>query len=290
MHRRFPTQYVLVVLVLCCGATGVADSPPEREPSPEFAAVKIGVAALIKQIVIAGSELEAKELSRNDSLVVRVVASYPHGTDYRYDIEYFALEAGDYNLLDYMRRKDGSEIGEVHAVTVSAATSLPPGQVKPNALQLRDVAEGGRYRILVIGAVVLWIAGLIAILSIGRRKKVIADHDDEKPKTFADRLRPLLQTAQHGELDVSQKAELERTLLTYWQRRLALEELPPHEAIQVLRSHPEASQLLVQLEQWLHRPGSDADVDVELLLAPYQDMEEPGTDSQDMVTSASEEP
>ena len=54
----------------------------------------------------------------------------------------------------------------------------------------------------------------------------------------------------------AQLAELERTLLVYWERRLNLRDRKPAEAIAELRRHPEAGPLFQQLEAWLHRPGS----------------------------------
>jgi hypothetical protein len=249
---------------------------------------KIGVAVKLDQVVIAGSELEAKKLLRDDPLVVRVVETFPHGTDFRYDIECFALEAGTYNIADFLQRKDGSEV-DVDPITLEVSDSLPAGQVKPSTLRPKNVAEGGRYRLLVVVAVVLWFLGLIFILTIGRKKGQGNAAEALQDLTFADRLRPLLESAQKGELDVTKKAELERTLMTYWQRRLGLESLSPHEAICELREHPQAGQLLVQLEQWLHRPESGTHVDVELLLRPYQEIEEPGDEANAAVAATSSE-
>jgi hypothetical protein len=75
-----------------------------------------------------------------------------------------------------------------------------------------------------------------------------------------------------GKLSQPQLASLERTLLAFWRKRLRLEHTDPAEAIATLRSHAEAGPLLEQLEAWLHRPGTDRDVDAARLLKPYRDL------------------
>jgi hypothetical protein len=122
---------------------------------------------------------------------------------------------------------------------------------------------------LIVGGV-SWLLGLLAILWFGRRRKAATAAADAKPLTVADRLRPLVEAAIAGKLTHKQRAELERTLLAFWRRRLGLEKQKPAEAMALLRAHPEAGQLLEQLEIWLHRPGTAEAVNVTALLRPYQ--------------------
>jgi hypothetical protein len=75
-----------------------------------------------------------------------------------------------------------------------------------------------------------------------------------------------------GRLAPAQLAELERALVSYWRRRLSLEDLTPVEALSQLRAHPEASPLVTQLETWLHRPAGERNVDVASLLEPYRNI------------------
>jgi hypothetical protein len=79
-----------------------------------------------------------------------------------------------------------------------------------------------------------------------------------------------VESALAGNLSRAQQAELERTLLAFWRRRLNLDQTKAAEAMAALRSHPEAGALLGQLEAWLHRPGGAGEVDVNALLKPYQ--------------------
>ena len=47
----------------------------------------------------------------------------------------------------------------------------------------------------------------------------------------------------------------------------------------------QAGPLLSQVEAWLHRPGGEQDVDVAVLLAPYQNLPAEDLDLQPLVTA-----
>ena len=111
--------------------------------------------------------------------------------------------------------------------------------------------------------------GLIALVFYGRHKHAVS-HIAARPVTLADHLRPLIEGARAGRLSPARLAELERTLIAYWARRLHLEGRKPAEALEAMRGHPEAGPLLGQLETWLHRPGPSGEVDVAALLEPYR--------------------
>lgn len=238
----------------------------EREPS-------VGMRACIEDIVLEGSELKAKPAEDLDApIVLRVRAARVHGTAFRYDLEYYGLDPGRFDLRDYLVRADGSSTAGLPAIPVDIQPLLPAGQVEPHPLMPRKVPEVGGYRTLVTLAIVAWVVGLLAILWLGRRKRLLAAEQAEVVVTLADRLRPAVEAARRGDLDESGKAELERLLLAYWRRRLGLGEQKASRAMTQLRSHAEAGPLLRQLEVWLHQPGPGGDdVDVALLLEPYRD-------------------
>lgn len=243
--------------------------------------VTVGMPGRIEQLILPGSELEVKPLDDPRApVVVRIESAYRHGTAYRYDLVYYALEPGKYDLRDYLRRKDGSSTGDLPPLPVEVSAVLPPGQVLPNPLQAKGTPWLGGYRLALGIGGFLWVAGLLAILLVGRRRKRGAEATDARPLTVADRLRPLVEKAIAGKLTQQQLAELERTLLAFWRRRLGLEDQKPAEAIAILRAHPEAGPLLEQLEAWLHKPGTSGSVDVAALLLPYHDFpDEEITDS-----------
>jgi hypothetical protein len=226
--------------------------------------------ARIDQIVLPGTELEVKPLEgRRAPVVLRIVNVWPHGKAFRYDLEYYGLEKGTFDLKDELRRKDRSSAAGLPSIPVRIDSVLPPGQVTPHELTSEETPRPGGYRLLLAAGFVLWVLGFVAILVVGRRK-VRAARAAARPLTLADRLRPLIEGAVAGRLDAGRLAELERALIIYWSRRLRLADRKPAEVLAVLRRHPEAGPLLEQLEIWLHRPRASATIDVAVLLEPYR--------------------
>ncbi|HXG09961.1 MAG TPA: hypothetical protein VNK04_09245 [Gemmataceae bacterium] len=258
------TGDVVVALTIVLVGTGALRAEDRRSTT-------VGMAARIDQVVLPGPELEVRPLSDRSPLVLRIAEVYPHGTAFRYSFVYYGLEPGTFDLRDYLRRKDGSSTADLPPLRVEIQSVLPPGQIEPNPLAMRPSPVLGGYRLLLVGVGILWVAGLLAILLVGRRKKRDAGAA-ARPLTVADRLRPLVEKALAGKLTPSQLAELERALLAFWRRRLRLENARPAEAMTLLRAHQEAGPLLAQLEAWLHRPGTAAHVDVAALLRPYQNI------------------
>ena len=68
----------------------------------------IGVKVQVNDQVILGPELEAKLLTQNSSVVLRIKAIRPHGDAYRYDYEYYGLVSGSFDLGDYLQAKNYS--------------------------------------------------------------------------------------------------------------------------------------------------------------------------------------
>jgi len=253
-------------LVALLNGPGVVRAEDRREST-------VGLPARIDGLVLPGPELEAKPLvDRRAPLVVRVLQAWPHGSAFRYDIEYYGLEKGHFDLKAYLRRKNGSAAADLPSIPVEVRSVLPPGQVKPNELRPEAPPWLGGYWIALIAVGVLWAAGLLAILFVGRRKKKAREQLAARRATLADHLRPLVEGAVAGRLTAAQLADLERSLLIYWERRLNLRKCKPAQAIAELRRHAEAGPLLQQLEGWLHRPGTAEGVDVAALLNPYRDI------------------
>src|SRR5262245_13586952 len=62
-----------------------ADATPASEPKP-LSKSSVGLPQRINQIVLPGTELEVRPSEDHDEpLVLRIVATYKHGTAYRYD-------------------------------------------------------------------------------------------------------------------------------------------------------------------------------------------------------------
>ncbi|MDA1016621.1 MAG: hypothetical protein O3A00_19460, partial [Planctomycetota bacterium] len=79
----------------------------------------VGMTQKIDQIVLPGSKVEVRPITQDTSIVVRIIEIFPHGSDTRYDIEYYGLDPGAYNLLDFLQRADGSSLENVPAVPIT---------------------------------------------------------------------------------------------------------------------------------------------------------------------------
>ena len=260
--RRVPG---LVVALACVVSAVAAQARDERRAS-------VGMRARIEQVVVLGSALAVKPIEPKSPIVLRIVATWPHGTDHRYDLEYYGLEPGTHDLGAYLTRADASDTTPLPKLEVAIEAILPPGQIEPVALTPKAPPRLGGYSTTLVVGGVLWLVGLFAILFVGRRRRRAAVDAAKRPVTLADRLRPLVEGAAAGSLDDGQKAELERLLLAFWRRRLDLGALKASAAIVQLRAHAEAGPLLRQLDAWLHKPGPARAVDVTALLQPYRDV------------------
>lgn len=234
--------------------------------------VPVGISGRIEQVVIPGGLLEERAIDGSKTpVVLRIEASYPHGSAHRYDLVYYGLEPGTYNLIDFLQYPDGKPFEGDDSIEVVVYPVLPPDVVKPNEIEIHKTGRFGGYRTLAIVAGVFWVIGLVLILTVGRGT---AGQKQEQtgPATLADRLRPMIESASQGSATHRELADLERILVAYWRRKLGFDSLPSAQAIGKLREHPDSGPLLMELESWLHRPGGAANCDVETLLAPYRDL------------------
>lgn len=224
---------------------------------------------MIEEIFIPGSLLQARPLvDERQPIVVRIVNAFPQGTlGYRYQLVYSGYEPGAFDLRDYLERVDGSSVDDLPAIPVRIRSLLPTGQIEPNALSVGQIPRFGGYRQWLIVAIILWFAGLAAILVLGRRSTV-ANSAGEKSLSLAELLRPRIQAALDNQLDARQFAELERMLIAAWQRRLGLTDIEPSQVVGHLRRHPQAAPLMRALEHWMHDPAHDRSVDLNSLLEP----------------------
>jgi hypothetical protein len=236
------------------------------------AARPVGIATVMRDVVLPGPELEALPTTPESPLVLRVVEIWPHGTERRYDLEWYGLEPGTYDLAAFLRRVDGTPAEGLPALSVEVTSVLPAGLVRPNPLKPSPLPSVGGYTTVLVVLGVAWVLGLVALLAARRRRRALDGPAAAPPQTLADRLRPLVERAIDGTLPKEEHARLELALIALWRRRLALEAADGADALVALRAHADAGPLLRALEEWLHRPARAraANVDVAALLAPYR--------------------
>jgi len=226
------------------------------------------------EIILPEAGLTAKTPDHKTPLLLRIAHTQPHGTLTRYDLRYIGRVPGKHDLREYLFNTNGLPATNLPAMAVSVSGLLPEqhnGWLEEQALHAPSLFGG--YRAVAAVAVVLWVLALFVIFRVGRKPKPApVEAPVQRPPTFAERLRPLVERAAAGGLTADEKAALERMLINHWQRRLGLAGTDSGELIARLRQHTEAGALLRALEDWLHRPPGSAKVEVESMLAPYRNL------------------
>ena len=235
----------------------------------------VGKTTELVDVILPGPKLVGKPIDDREPVVVRVTDAIAHGDGFRYRLEYQGMEPGNFDLTQWLVRKDGQPSTDLPSIPVQIRSLLPPGQIKPNELQVGWLPRMGGYKVLVIALAVLWTLGLLGLIFLGRKRKP-DELAEETPTTLAAMLKQRIQTACDNTAGSKELAELERMLVAFWQKKLNLESESPHQAIVKVRQHPDSGGLMRKLETWIHQPktngADDQDVDWETLLAPYRDL------------------
>jgi hypothetical protein len=233
---------------------------------------QVGMSQSLREHVIPGGEVEVRTVDESTAVIIRLADTRPHGDSYRYDIVWYGLDPGSYNLLDYLRRKDGSSLDDLPPVPIRVTSILPEGIVKPNQLETRGVPTFSSYHLMLWVGGILWLAAMIAVLRMGRRDDAGTEAQRKRKQSMAERLQPLVSNAMSGEMSSTERAELELLLVAYWRKKRGLEDLGAAESLRRLRDDKEAGPLLRQLEEWLHQPEPRKEVDLAVLLKPYESL------------------
>ena len=267
----FATASVLLAgEAVLSGTDDGADSRPVRGMR-ELRSPTVGVRGFIEQIVLPGPKLRVTAQHQSSPVIVRIVHVFPHGRAFRYDLEFYGLEPGEYDLSDFLEPAEGTKAVKLPPLPITIRSVLPAGQVEPNPLPDGRLPRLGGYRLWMTAAVAVWMGGFAAILLAGRRKPPVTA-PAERPLSLADYLRPRLQQALEGRLSPEHHAELERMLFSWWRMRLGLMETDPAEAMRQMRADPQAGPLLNRMEQWMHHPDGRKTAELTELLKPYRDL------------------
>jgi hypothetical protein len=237
--------------------------------APPVPTQRVGQPLEIRDLYLPGGEVKpTPRRDRKPPLVVRILEIKPAKDGSRYDFEVQGLEAGTYNLADFLEAPASTSLP---AIPLEITTTLPPGLAYPHDAPPGDLPKLGGYRTMMIVLGTLWLAGLAAILLWRKKKPSPVDSGSPATATLAERLRPLIAAASKGQLASDDRAKLERLVIGHWrEHRPDIAALPPAEAMTKLRQDPEAAPLVLALERWLHARGSETSTaEIEQLLAPY---------------------
>ena len=236
-------------------------------------AAPIGIKIEIKDFVIPGPELKAKPLTKESAVVLRITSVYPHGNSFRYNFEYYGLEAGSFDLGDYLQAKDNKPMANQPKIPVKFKSSLAQDRIKPNPPKDGQLPYFVKYKYLLVFGAVVWLTGLFMLIFAGRKKFRSVEDSISESLSPAESLRPLIEAARKGKLGKNGQARLERTLIIFWSNRLELTSESPNKALTKIKEHPEAAPLFEKLESWLHTPSPEEPSDLDALLKPYQESE-----------------
>ena len=90
--------------------------------------------------------------------MVRIIESFPHGTDFRYDIEFRGFEPGRFNIIDYLQREDDSDLVAA-PLWVTVEPILAADKVRPIPLPQNESQFRSYYTPILFVSGVVWIAG-----------------------------------------------------------------------------------------------------------------------------------
>ena len=267
-----PTQTVAQRRILKSGLLSLVSALFFLTPLHSQTSTPLGLPTTITDLYIPGSEIEPiPRVDRSSSLVIRILEIKPAQDGHRYDLELYGVDRGTHKLSDYLRHTDTLAPVQNLDHTIEITTQLPldilpepqdPANIPPEKL------GGYRTTLYVLG--ILWFLIFLAILFL-RKKKPAAEKEAAPPPTLQEKLTPLVTAAAQGELSDTDRARLERLILGHWKKHLPeIQNLPPSQALQKLRQHPDASPLLLKLEHWLHSPNPTTDQsEIAPLLAPF---------------------
>ena len=205
--------------------------------------------------------------------MLRIDNVYPHGDGFRYDLTWMAYEPGPHNLMEYLVRKDGSEMSSLPALNVIAVSVLKNEGSQLNPLQTERNASAGGYRTTLMVGGLLWLIGLGFLISRGwqnRSKKPAAAEDAPITRLQQIEAQLLAAVSQPQSFSPAAKAKLESLIVAFWRDEKQLSHHDPNVAIWTLRQDPDAGPLLAVLERWLYDRPERSHFDGNALLAPFR--------------------
>ena len=222
---------------------------------------------------VRGPALAAKPVDDSAPVVLRMADAVQDGEATIYELRFVGSLPGRYDLRDYLVRVDGQPPSGVEPMQVAVHGLLPDDHDGSLESLARPAARTPlAYRALLALVAALWLLPPAWLLVRRWTRPRVKPHVVENGRpSLADQLRPLVEAAVAGRVTATEQARLERLLIAHWRQRLDLNGCPAVDALREMRRHPEAGELLRELDKWLHQPPGTARVDVAAILLPYRD-------------------
>lgn len=252
----------LIAVLATHSFVGAADAPAARN---------LGING-VSTMILPRADYQARPMDDRTELLLNIESVTPSDAGgFRYEIHYMGLEPGTYSLADFLMLPDGTRPLEIKDFHLQVRAELPldhDGQLEQ--MSAAPFPFIGGYRIFLGFLGLLWVAGIVIFIRSYRKRKVVAVEAIVVPQPgFAERIRPLVESAAAGTISLEEKTLLERLLMGFWREQRGLTESRVAEAILLLKQDPVAGELLRAMERWLHRPGGSPAAEINGLLEPY---------------------
>lgn len=262
-------------IVIVCTLTLLQSGAADKNNSGGATSALRGIASEM-EIRTTGAALRAKANQSHESpMLVRIVeATRADDGTTNYRVQYIGLVAGDYDLREYLERRDGSPLNmQPLPVHVRTQLSADHGTDLFSPAQT-PLLTGTQYRTILIALALAWLSVPVSYFVVRRlrRRPEPPAPPIVRPPSLADQLRPLVDSAIGGSLSIAQRGRLELLMYSYWRGRLGMDG-PQAEVVMRLRRDAEAGRLLRAVESWLHAhtsPTAPAEGEVASLLEPYR--------------------
>jgi hypothetical protein len=259
--------FVVIAVLAAVSFVRAANSPATRN---------LGIEG-VSNMVLPRGDYQARPMDDRSELLLNVQSVEPADAGgFRYKIQYMGMEPGEYSLAEFLMRPDGSRPEEIKDFRLHVRAELP----EDHNGQLEQMSAApfpfiGGYRIFLGFLGLLWVAGIVMFIRSYRKKKVVTvEAVVVLEPGFAERIRPLVESAAAGTITLEDQTLLERLLMGFWREKLELTEPRVAEAVLLLKQHPVAGELLRAMERWLHRPGGSSAAEINPLLEPYRNAPE----------------
>jgi hypothetical protein len=267
---------MIAFALFACSTVALAAPMQDAQSSdkPSVTAVR-GIAGAV-EFRAAGPRIRASATqSLTSPVVVRVAEAMPEGDGQtKYRVEFIGMVAGDHDLRAYLERQDGSALN-LPPITARVLSQLTPDHgTDLFSTSETPILRPSLYRAGMIVLAVVWAGVPIVYFGVRalRRREAAPPPPAPPPPSFADQLRPLVQSAIAGSLSIAERGRLELLLYLYWRGRLNLAGRQA-EVISQLRMDTQAGALLRAVEFWLHGRRDDlgrAEGELAALLEPYR--------------------
>lgn len=264
MEKRFLYSLVLGVMLLSgkqsidlLRADDQSTSPVSEASTQEIPQVERGLSGTFR-FQYAGGELKPKAQREVDPrLIVRLRRIAPSSNEY--EAKFIGSVAGEYDLRDFIEREDGKPLADLIPLKVKIESKLPEDRSSDlfSGSDFKAEFHGGYQTIVGVG-VLCWLAIPAVVLIrryMNRKPQAVAVVESRLP-TFAEQIRPLLESAASGAITVPEQARLELLVYHYWKKRLASDSADLIAVMPTIRSHTVAGPLVAAIERWLHDPAS----------------------------------